>query len=195
MPTTIYRSPATTAGTAQNTVNIVASDDATSTHNNNGTAIGTNFTFALPIGATIDGIEVNVESNAVAGTWTQRVQLYDGVVLGTLQETTGILDTAPDVVRAYGGAGDVWGATLTEAIVNSSTFGVQVTAIRTAGGGGTRFAVDHVEMRVTYTEGVGPASRTYVKTAGTMALKSTKAKVGGTQVTKTLKVKVLGAFI
>ena len=193
MTTTAYKASGTQGGTAAGITSIALSDDVRSSHNTAGTVIATNFTFGLPAGATIDGVEVNVESSAVSGQWTQTVQLYDTVPIGTTESTAAISSTV-DAVRAYGGAAVLWGATLTPAIVNSSTFGVQVTATRESGNGGTRFGVDFIEMRINYTF-TPPAGRTYVRVGGSMVPKTTKARIGGTQVSKTLKVRVSGVFI
>lgn len=154
--TTSYLSPGTTAGTASNTANITASNDTRSTHNNGQTAIATNFGFTLPAGATVDGVEVAVEFRVSAGTWNITTQLYNaGGVIGTSKTGSNTTSTT-DITQDFGGSADVWGATLTRDIVNGSGYGVRITATRVSGGGGTRLNIDHVQMRITYTEGSPP---------------------------------------
>ena len=193
MPTTAYKAGGTFAGNAGSTSNISASNDTRSSHNNGQTAIVTNFTFGLPSGATIDGVELQVESRATGGTWTQVVQLYNGSAIGNSKSTTGITSTT-DETRTYGGAADLWSATLTQAIVNGTGFGVIVTANRTAGTGGTRFEIDSLQMRITYTESSGPTQLMAVKLGGVFSDKPTKIKLGGTFVEKQAKIKIGGVF-
>jgi hypothetical protein len=157
MPVTSYKAGGTFGGNCQNPSNAAASDDVKTSHNNGNTLIVTNFDFGLPAGATIDGVECRVESSVNnSGTWTQVVDLYDGAAIGTSKSTTGITSLT-DEVRSYGGASDVWSATLTQAIINGSGFGVRVTANRTTGIGSARFEVDFVEARVHYTEAAPPS--------------------------------------
>jgi hypothetical protein len=160
MPVTAYKAGGTFGGTCTSPGNAAASDDVKTSHADGRTLIVTNFDFGLPAGATIDGVECRVESSVNnSGTWTQVVDLYDGAAIGTSKSTTGITSLT-DEVREYGGAADVWSATLTQAIINGTGFGIQVTANRTAGIGSARFEVDFVEARVHYTEAAGGGTLT-----------------------------------
>jgi hypothetical protein len=158
MPVTSYKAGGTFGGNCQNPSNAAASDDVKTSHNNGNTLIVTNFDFGLPAGATIDGVECRVESSVNnSGTWTQVVDLYNAsAAIGTSKSTTGITSLT-DEVRSYGGAADVWSATLTQAIINGSGFGILITANRTTGIGSARFEVDFVEARVHYTEAAPPS--------------------------------------
>jgi len=168
MPVTAYKIGGTYAGTATSPGDVSASDDTEAVANTGQTIIATNFDFGLPAGATIDGVEVNVESRVSSGTWTQVVQLYDAsAAIGTSKSTTGITSTTKES-RGYGGASDVWSASLTQAIINGTGFGVRLTATRTAGTGGSRLRTDYLEARVHYTEAVG--EETLTADTGTFAL-------------------------
>lgn len=85
--------------------------------------LGRGFGFSIPTNATINGVEVyaNVKSGAalycLAG-------LYNGTTL--LGSEKQISAPNPSSYETFGGAADVWGATVTPAIVNSSVFSVGI---------------------------------------------------------------------
>lgn len=85
-----------------------------------------NFGFSLAAGAVIQGVTVRVEaSEHTSGTESLNVQLVDdaGVLIGASKAAT-ISGTAK-AVYTYGSTSDLWSATLTEAIVEDTDFGVQ----------------------------------------------------------------------
>ena len=89
--------------------------------------LGRNFGFSIPAGSTIKGVEVqyNYSGNS-SGCQTGDIYLvHSGSRIGD----DGSSDYWDDYPRTeiYGGSTDTWGATLTEAIVESSTFGVDLT--------------------------------------------------------------------
>lgn len=172
MPTTAYLSPGTPAG-------LTASDDTRVRLNTGNNTTGTDFGFALPSGATIDGVEATVEWSVTAGSWTATVGLWDaGAVIGTAKTSAAITSTT-DVVVNFGGAADLWGATLTQAIVNGAGFGLDVSVVRDSGAGNARFDVDHVQLRITYTESTGQTVTVMIKIDGTFVAKPRLVKVGG----------------
>ena len=115
----------------------------------------TNFGFAVPAGATIDGIEVryrrfNDGSKTIATTNLRLVK--SGVSQGSAKTPAGNWE-ATETANTQGGAADLWGATPTDTDVNASGWGVDIWllwdgALPLSGGA----KADSVEMNVHYTE-------------------------------------------
>lgn len=113
----------------------------------------TNFGFSIPAGAVIDGVLVEVErseshnsANAVASS----VRLYKaGTLTGTAKSSATEWPVTTDAYESFGGAADLWGATLAASDVNNSGFGVGVSATGTGGRDGR---IDHIRITVYYTE-------------------------------------------
>lgn len=135
-----------------------------------------NFGFTIPGDATIDGITVEIEQRRFAGAARDHeVILFSavGTKIGNNKATaTAWPGTA--TVASYGGAADAWGATLTPAIVNASTFGVSVKAFATAAN--TDVGIDFVRMTVHYTPAEAPGEVSTI-TQG-VGLTSTGLKAG-----------------
>lgn len=119
--------------------------------------------FAIPAGATIDGILVEIEKhdNGTGGNVDFRVQLR-----GTAAELIG--DNKADTVTnwptnatiiSYGGATDLWGlgAAATPDLINNSNFGVVISAQATANN--TDAFIDFVRITVFYHLGAFPFPR------------------------------------
>lgn len=92
--------------------------------------VASNFGFALPAGATISGVFVRVEaSEHSGGTEPLLAQLQDasGALFGSSKSTSneGSISGTAKAVYTYGSTSDVWGATLSEAIVEDVDFGVR----------------------------------------------------------------------
>lgn len=126
----------------------------------------TNFGFSIPSGATIDGIVVEIErkTNNTANTYKakdSRVRIVKG---GTIQTTdladTGTIWPITDTYKTYGSSSELWGTTWTDTDINSSTFGVVISAsLRGLPGKFFSYAyVDHIRITVHYTEGGGGGS-------------------------------------
>jgi hypothetical protein len=122
----------------------------------------TNFGFAIPTGATIDGVTVSIERKA-ADRLTHRhvvdsvVRLVvGGTVSGDNKADTSTFWPTPtrDYSASYGGAADLWGLTLSAADVNGADFGVVLSATSAGSIGTTSGSVDHITVTITYTEGV-----------------------------------------
>jgi hypothetical protein len=116
---------------------------------------GTNYGFALPANAIINGIEVTINRSS-SGTSSpllrdSRVSLVKG---GTIQATnkavtgTNWPGTLADAI--YGGPADLWGTTWTAADINANNFGVAFSAVNNNGNNRTA-TVDYMRIAVTYT--------------------------------------------
>lgn len=136
---------------------IVSSNDAKASVNATGSdyLVARNFGFTIPTGATINGILVRVEAAENAGgTEPLLAQLQDasGALFGSSKSTSneGSISGTTDAIYTYGSTSDVWGATLTEAIVEDVDFGVRVW-FTTA----HLVTIDHITMAVEYTAASG----------------------------------------
>lgn len=113
----------------------------------------TDFGFAVPLGATIDGVEVAVEKmEAFSGvTFDVEVRLVKGgTVAGDNKADLGDPWQAGMEVKTYGGAADLWGLALTPADVNASNFGVVISCEDPFTGANPQ--VDYMSITVHYTE-------------------------------------------
>ena len=119
----------------------------------------TNFGFSIPAGATIDGIQVDVERHftktLTAGCQDASVRIVqDGTEAGTDlvtdPPTTWSLNT--DAYTTYGGATELWGLTWTVDQINSANFGFSIATIGFGLGGTYTAYVDHIRITVYYTE-------------------------------------------
>lgn len=117
----------------------------------------TNFGFAIPSNATVNGITVSVERNASStgsGSITDdyRVRLVKGGVIGTTDDSTGTSYTTSDVVEAHGGSASLWGTTWTPADINASNFGAAYAAEKSNTSSGARtVSVDQIQITIDYT--------------------------------------------
>lgn len=114
----------------------------------------TNYGFTIPVGAVIEGIEVNVErsSNRTqnGGSRDASLLLLGGTLTGS-DLATATIYTTTDVTEAHGGVTETWGNTWTVAQINAAGFGaaLRVTKPDSAGQPHT-VSVDHVEITVHY---------------------------------------------
>ena len=171
MPTTIDTLPGTgesvdraglTAWT--NPGNITANDGTVANCTGSGSdyLVARNFGFSIPAGSTINGIFVRVEAAENAGgTEALLAQLQDdaAALAGSSKANAieGHLSGTTLTIYTYGGTSDLWGATLTPAIVNDADFGVRLWFATSH-----TVTVDHVTMAVTYTEPAPPGKATVV---------------------------------
>jgi len=138
--------------------NITADDSSVATvtlSNQTDWLYASNFGFAIPSGATINGIEVTINKSAVDNfgevfVYDTDVQLYDGSAFsGDNKEKAAAWPTSlTDSV--YGGSSDAWGVTLTPAMVNDSSFGVGLQAEHQLGGNSAVTTVDYITLEVFY---------------------------------------------
>jgi len=140
--------------------NIYASDDADASCNlplgqSSYWLQATTFGFAIPIGATIDGISVYIERqcNRASAVQDNSVQIIKaGSRVGANKRKATFWETT-DTSTLYGGSTDKWGQTWTPAQINASNFGVATSAINSWLDVNTTYArVDHIYIIVHYTE-------------------------------------------
>lgn len=145
--------------TAWSTPSAIISDDVSGGTNNGGSGsdylVARNFSFTIPTGATINGILVRVEAREDAGgTEPLLAQLQDetGALIGSSKSTSneGSISGTTSVVYTYGSTSDLWGATLTEAIVEDVDFGVRLWFATSH-----TMTVDFVTMAIEYTSAAG----------------------------------------
>lgn len=132
-----------------------------------------NFGFSVPSGATIDGIVVEIERKASAGSASinvvdQTVKLVkNGTVVGTNKADTALKWPTSDTTKTYGSSSDLWGTSWTDSDINSSTFGVVINVVLNIGIKVNLFAdIDHVKITVYYTGGGGSTSASALLLAG-----------------------------
>lgn len=112
----------------------------------------TDFDFSIPAGATIDGIQVDIErkGGVINSIKDSRVRLVRaGTVEATDKADTSIFWPTTDTSKSYGGAADLWSAAWTPADINSRTFGVVLAASGPAKA--VSASVDFIQIIVTYT--------------------------------------------
>ena len=116
----------------------------------------TGYGFAIPSGATIVGITVNVERSA-SNTLVQdaamrmvKAGVIDSNAANDRSTATGY--TTTDVIEAHGGGADTWGTVWTAADINDPNFGAAFASVKAGTAGGARTVrVDHMPITVTYT--------------------------------------------
>ncbi len=112
-----------------------------------------NYAFSIPAGATIVGIEVNVErkSNRTQNGGSQDAGMRlvkAGVIEATDRSTTTTYTTA-DTVETHGSTSDLWGTTWAPAEINAANFGAAFAATKPdAAGQAHTITVDHIEITV-----------------------------------------------
>lgn len=161
-----------------NVNNIKASDNNRASATISGSNIthyvkASGFGFAIPAGATILGIKVEVEKSVNSGgsgsVLDAQVKIVksDGTV-GSLDKSSGSSwpSVSSETYTNYGGIADLWGEIWTPSDINSSNFGVVIAA---KGSSANRTAnIDHVRISITYIKDFyvfnisNPASPTFV---------------------------------
>lgn len=124
----------------------------------------TNFGFAVPSGATINGVTVSIErkmDNSSGNNQYVRDSVVSlvkgGTVSGANKAITATNWPATDTSLDYGGVADLWTLALTDTDVNASTFGVVLSTTerdRFAVGGIVGY-VDLITITIDYTAGGG----------------------------------------
>lgn len=135
--------------------------------------------FSIPAGATIDGVVVEVRRYCAAGSAVDyRVQLQDdtGTLIGNNKADTGTSWPGSYGSATYGGAADMWGAALTQAMVNDPDFGVVISASAT--GNNTDVYVAWARVTVYYTAGGDNRSGAAGNLASTATLTAAGKKAG-----------------
>lgn len=132
--------------------NIVSDNNSTASCNAGASSqylVASNFTFELPSGAVVLGITARAGgTESSGGTESVNMQLQDesGALFGSSKSVT--WNGTSETVYTYGGASDLWGATITEAIVEDADFGVRLW-FTTA----HNITVDYITLAVEYSVG------------------------------------------
>lgn len=112
------------------------------------------FTFSVPSGATIDGVEVQVEAkdlncnvSCIIGV---ELSWDGGVTYTTAGYDTGEL-TSSDVVYTLGGSTDIWGRTWSDTNFSDANFRLRINA-DVLNGETPTIRLDHIQVKVYYTE-------------------------------------------
>ena len=116
----------------------------------------TDFDFAIPAGATIDGIISEAEradGNASRNCADSRVRIVkaDGTIGTTDKAAAGNWPTG-DAYASYGSSTDLWGETWGSTDINDIDFGFVIAA---TGESGATCTVDHMRVTVHYTAASG----------------------------------------
>ncbi|MCR4304740.1 MAG: hypothetical protein NUV63_11050 [Gallionella sp.] len=117
----------------------------------------TGYGFAIPAGATILGVTVNVERRASnTGIRDAAMRLVRDVAgtpaIQATDRSTPTNYTTLDVIEAHGGAADLWGGIWTPADINLANFGAAFASQKPGTAGWARtVSVDNMPIRVTYT--------------------------------------------
>lgn len=114
-----------------------------------------NFAFAIPAGATIDGIEVIIDRRESAtndNVVDHTVRLFkEGTLAGSNKADTSTEWPTTAAERTYGSPTDLWGTTWTVDNINHADHGVRLNA-QAVSGSSPQADVDHITMVVYYTE-------------------------------------------
>ena len=134
---------------------VMASDDVFASNTNPQDAKSlrcSNFSFNVPTGATINGVECRVYrySSGVNAVKDFEIMLsWGGSRGGTNKANLADYWPTSEVAVTYGGAADKWNVALMYTDVNNYLFGVYVRPYK-PGGAGYAY-IDYIEMRVNYT--------------------------------------------
>jgi hypothetical protein len=128
----------------------------------------TDFDFAIPEDATLEGIAVTLRCSAQPLGAGEAFTIF--LVLGETTKGVKSADPASETLddQVFGAADDLWSSDLTVADVNSATFGCHVKAGIVDITAGALFQVDDVEMTITYSGGTEPVE--VVRRAGKVGI-------------------------
>ncbi|MDD4319773.1 MAG: hypothetical protein PHW10_05625 [Candidatus Peribacteraceae bacterium] len=114
----------------------------------------TNFGFSIPVGATIDGILVEVERTSVGMAGVSdaaaRIVKSDGAI-GTTDNMIGSWNPTENYY-SYGSSFELWGEDWTAEDINDDDFGFAISAIGIGGSSQRSARIDHIRITVSYTE-------------------------------------------
>jgi hypothetical protein len=117
----------------------------------------TNFGFAVPSGATIVGVTVEIERVAANANrhFDSNIQIMKAGSETGDNKSAGAAIPTTKAFGTYGGSSDLWGTTLSSTDVNNSGFGVSFKISRSSSQT-TTTSVSRVRITVEYSEGRGP---------------------------------------
>ncbi|PCI28630.1 hypothetical protein COB55_03700 [Candidatus Wolfebacteria bacterium] len=108
----------------------------------------TNFGFSIPVGSTINGIEVFIERHSIGDIKKEDVKLIIGGVINSTDHGNGNWPTI-DVTLTYGNSTDTWKSPApTVAEVNTSNFGIGIRIISNVNN--NNLYIDSVSMKIYY---------------------------------------------
>jgi hypothetical protein len=113
----------------------------------------TNFGFNIPVGATITGVVAEFERKngaVIQDAADSTIKLVLGGTPSGNNLSAGATWSNSDVYGSIGSSSNLWGLSLTPADINSSNFGVAISAILDQGNNGTTASIDHIRMTVYY---------------------------------------------
>ena len=115
--------------------------------------VATGFGFAIPAGATINGIVTEVKRSSPMGTVSdEKVRIVKGGSVGSTDKASGTSWPTTAAYQSYGSNSDLWGQSWTASDVNASNFGV---AIQAQAAGLDTAQVDHVRITIYYSAAAG----------------------------------------
>ena len=123
------------------------------------------FTFGLPSGATIDGIEVQVEAREGTDPTSKAGILLSwnaGTNYTARKDTPGLSGT--DAYYTLGGSTDTWGRTWIDTELNDTNFKLKLYAVSP---GFEEILVDHIQVKVYYTEATTTSTTSSTSTTST----------------------------
>lgn len=138
-------------------VNLASSDDTRATDTGTSYGVGgeiSDFSFGIPGGSTINGIEVTAEFSASVSGRVATTELSlswdDGTTYTAVKEDT--VTGTTDAVKTYGGAADTWGRSWTTAELADGAF--RLKARGKLSFTGTSHRLDQVLVKVYYSQAV-----------------------------------------
>lgn len=110
----------------------------------------TSFGFNIPLDATIDGIMVEVEKSTTIAVslLDNSIKIVKGNSITGTELSSGTQWSTTDAYATYGGATTLWGTTWAPSDINSSTFGIVVSAVASVA---ATAQIDHIRITVYYT--------------------------------------------
>jgi hypothetical protein len=145
----------------------------------------TNYGFNLPSTAIVLGVKATVTRRRTVGGVTEGVRDYEIKLVGVNQSQNKKRNELwPTVLTAvdYGGASDLWDASLSASVVNSADFGISIAAEAVNGAGATTRELDAIVLEVTYKD---RSSLVYFGDVTTTAITSITRAVSTATVTTT----------
>ncbi len=124
----------------------------------------TNFGFSIASNATIQGIVVEVDRYESGGSTLRvtdnSIKLVKGGVISGNDKSAGLSwpNSDTNTYVSYGGPSDLWGLNWTPADINSSNFGVVISAIKDSTDHDRTAYVDHIRITVYYAATQPPPS-------------------------------------
>ncbi|MDD5738513.1 MAG: hypothetical protein PHY72_01095 [Candidatus Pacebacteria bacterium] len=119
----------------------------------------TNFSFAIPFGAVINGITAEIEKKSSNGSRIKdyQVRIIKGGAIGAINRAISSWWGTSDTYATYGSSSDLWGESWTYSDINDANFGVAISAYKnTAAGGVITASIDHIRITVAYTANTVP---------------------------------------